>query len=164
MAVYCESRTDTDLLRETEGAKRILVAGCPFCANVSYAIHKEMPMYEVTRAGLEAIGTKDEIDRLTRLLTERGLHVSSWLPSFPASLCMLNEGARKQLADQCEDIDAIITLSCETGAKSVGDILGNKKVVEGMNARGLVAGVTRIEAGKLLVDPQTVYVKRFAFE
>jgi hypothetical protein len=164
MAVYCEPRTDTDLLDETRDAKRILVAGCPYCANVSYSIHKKLPMFELTPTGLEAVGTRDEIDRLTHLFAQRGVHVDSWLPGFPASLCMLDEEARKNLLDTCEGIDTIITLSCETGTKNVGDFLRGKKVVGGMNARGLLSGVTKTEAGKLLLDRQTVNIKKFVFE
>jgi hypothetical protein len=164
MAVYCEPRTDTELLNGIGDAKRILLAGCPFCANVSYAIHKKLPMYELTPTGLEAVSTRDEIDRLSAWLAEMGLYVDSWLPSFPSSLCMLDEGARGDLSEKCRGFDKVITLCCETGTKNAGDILTGKKVVGAMNARGLLAGVTRAEAGKILVDTRRVYVKRFAFE
>ncbi len=164
MAVYCEPRTDAEVFDETVDAKRILVVGCPFCANVSYSLHKKLPLYEFTSAGVEAVGTRDEIHRMAQILAQRGLTVDSWLPSFPASLCMLDEGARKNLFNRCQDIDTIITLSCETGTKSVGDVARGKRVVGAMNARGLLAGVTKAEMGNLSIDEETVYIKRFVFQ
>jgi hypothetical protein len=164
MAVYCEPRTDTELLDGIGDAKRILLAGCPYCANVSYALLKKLPLYDLTPAGLAAVSTRDEIDRLTALFAQRGVYVDSWLPSFPSSLCMLNEGARGNLREKAEGFDTIITLSCETGMKNAEGILAGKRVVGAMNARGLLAGVTKVETGKILVDARTVYVKRFVFE
>lgn len=164
MAVYCEPRTDAEIFDEIGGAKHILLVGCPFCANVSYSIQKDLPLYEFTSAGLQAVGTGDEIHRLAELFAQRGLDVDSWLPGFPASLCMLGEEARKNLFDKCEHIDAVVTLCCETGTKNVGDIARGKRVVGGMNARGLLAGVTKAQAGKMVFDKRTLYIKRFVFQ
>lgn len=164
MAVYCEPRTDTDVLDEIGDAKRILLVGCAMCANMSYAMHKELPMYKFTVTGIKAVCTTDEIHRMAHLLAQEGLHVDSWLPSFPTGLCALDEGARKKLSNRCRDIDTIITLSCETGTKNVEDILGAKKVVGAMNARGLVTAVLKRKMGKVFLDKQTVHIKKFVFE
>jgi len=164
MAVYCEPRTDAEVFDEIGGAKHILLVGCPSCANVSYSIQKDLPLYEFTSAGLRAVGTGDEIQRLVELFAQRGLDVDSWLPGIPASLCMLDEKARKNLFDKCEHIDTVVTLCCETGTKNVGDIARGKRVVGGMNARGLLAGVTKAQTGKMVFDKRTLYIKRFVFQ
>jgi len=164
MAVYCEPRTDAEVFDEIGGAKHILLVGCPSCANVSYSIQKDLPLYEFTSAGLRAVGTGDEIQRLVELFAQRGLDVDSWLPGIPASLCMLDEKARNDLFDKCEHIDTVVTLCCETGTKNVGDIARGKRVVGGMNARGLLAGVTKAQTGKMVFDKRTLYIKRFVFQ
>jgi len=164
MAVYCEARTDIDVLDEIGDAKRILLVGCAMCANMSYAIHKELPMYKFTLTGVKALCTADEMHRMARLLAQEGLQVDSWLPSFPTGLCTLAEGARNKLSNKCRDIDTIITLSCETGTKNVEDISGSKKVLGAMNARGLVTAVVKRKMGKVFLDKQKVYIKKFAFE
>jgi len=164
MAVYCEPRTDAEVFDEIGGAKHILLVGCPSCANVSYSIQKDLPLYEFTSAGLRAVGTGDEIQRLVELFAQRGLDVDSWLPGIPASLCMLDEKARNDLFDKCEHIDTVVTLCCETGTKNVGDIARGKRVVSGMNARGLLAGVTKAQTGKMVFDKRTLYIKRFVFQ
>lgn len=170
MAVYCEPRPDLEVFDEIGDAKRILLVGCPSCANVSYSIHKELPkelpIYKFTLTGIKAVYTKHEIDRMADLFAQKGLHVDSWLPNAPAGICVLDEGARRNLFNRCRDINTIIALCCDSGTKNVEDILPGKKVVGAMNARGLLTAVTKtkMKIWKTFIDKETLYVEKFVFE
>jgi hypothetical protein len=164
VSVYCEPRTDTEVLDEIGDAERVFVLGCPSCANMSYALEKELPVYKLTFSGIKAVCTGDEMRRVASLIAGRGAHVDSWCPNFPGGLCALEEGARRKLASRCQDADTIVTLSCETGRENVEGILRGKHVVGGMNARGLLAAVTKRKMGTVLVDKETVRIKKFEFE
>lgn len=163
MAVYCEPRTDEEILDETGDAEHILLVGCPSCANISYCIHKELPIAKFTPTGIKAVCMKDEIDRISRLFAEKGLLVNSWLPNLPTGMCILDEKARRKLPNICQEIDTIVTLCCETGKKNVEDIVKGKKVIGGMSAKGLLSAVTKRKMVKIFVDKDTISIKRFSF-
>jgi hypothetical protein len=163
MAVYCEPRADEEILDETGDAEHILLIGCPSCANISYGIHKELPIAKFTPTGIKAVCMKDEIDRISRLFAEKGLLVNSWLPNLPTGMCMLDEKARRKLPNICQEIDTIVTLCCETGRKNVEDIVKGKKVIGGMSAKGLLSAVTKRKMVKIFIDKDTISIKRFSF-
>jgi hypothetical protein len=163
MAVYCAPRTDEDVFAEIGDAKEVLLVGCPSCANMSCAIHRQddRPVVRLTPTGIKAVCMKDEMLRLSGLLEQRGASVQSWLPNLPGGLCALAEGARKKLFEQGHDRDTIVTLSCESGKKNVESILPDSRVVPAMHAKGLLRVVTRKSFGRVLVDKKTVDILDF---
>ncbi len=166
MAVYCAPRADEDVLSEIGDTKRVLLVGCPSCANMSCAIHRrdDRPVVRLTPTGLKAVCMRDEMLRLRGLLETRGASVGSWLPNLPGGLCALDEGSRKRLFEQGRAGDTVVTLSCETGKKNLESILPDRKVVGAMNARGLLRVVTRRRFGQVFVDKKTVDILEFTFD
>ena len=166
MAVYCAPRTDADVFAEIGDTKKVLLIGCPSCANVSCAINRQddRPVVRLTPTGIKAVCLRDEMLRLRGLLEKRGASVHSWLPNLPGGLCALNEGARKKLFEQGHDGETVVTLSCETGKKNVESILPDSQVVAAMNARGLLRVVTRRRFGQVLIDKKTVDILEFTFD
>ena len=81
-----------------------------------------------------------------------------------ATMCMLDEKARRKLPNRCQEIDTIVTLCCETGKKNVEDIVKGKKVIGGMSAKGLLSAVTKRKMVKIFIDKDTISIKRFSFE
>jgi hypothetical protein len=54
--------------------------------------------------------------------------------------------------------------SCESGKKSLENILPNKRVVGAMHAKGLLRVVTRRERREIFVDKDTAEVMDFALK
>ena len=166
MAVYCAPRTDADVLAEIGDANQVLLVGCPSCANMSCAIHRQddRPIVRLTPTGIKAVCMKDEMLRLSGLLEQGGASVQSWLPNLPGGLCALDEGARKKLFEQGHDRETVVTLSCETGKKNVESILPDSQVVAAMHAKGLLRVVTRKKFGQVLIDRKTVDILEFTLD
>jgi hypothetical protein len=112
--IYCEPKTDKDLLEELDGSKKVFLLGCTLCANISYCIHNEMksPMFQ----GLEvAVNTKREAKRLKQLMMEKGIQSDS---ATLIALCCIATKDVKKVLKKTEGCDAIATLSCEFGRRT----------------------------------------------
>ena len=168
--VYCELRSDTDLLNDLEEAKRVFLLGCPACANMSLYIQKSAqvsPVLTFTPTGLKAVSMIEELDRLTHLLADKGLDVDSWVGKYPiVALCVLDERNRKKISKKCQDFERVITLCCDAGKKSVESILYGKRIIAGMNARGIVNAFSKSKMGfaKLYIDKSTMNITRFTLD
>ena len=115
--------------------------------------------------GVKALSLSAEMDRIAELLRRKGMSVDSWIPSgIPASCCALNDSSRKKLFDRAQDRDVVAVFSCESGKKSLENILPSKRVVGAMHAKGLLRVVTRRERREIFVDKDTAEVMDFALE
>ena len=166
MAVYCVPRTDEALFDDIGDARRILLVGCPACANIGYSIHREedMPILRFSLTGIKPVCVRDEARRISHLLAKKGKSVDSWLPNAPGAVCALDESARKKLLKKGQDSDAVITLSCESGKENVKSIFPDKKVVCAMNAKGILRGVMTRRLNSIYIDRQTISVLNFKLE
>ena len=167
MVVYCEERTDEDLLLDIGEAARVLLVGCPACANLSCAVRQQedAPFMKIGVMGVKALSLSAEMNRTAELLRQKGMSVDSWIPSgIPASCCALNDSSRKKLFDRAQDRDVVAVFSCESGKKSLENILPNKRVVGAMHAKGLLRVVTRRKRREIFVDKDTAEVMDFALE
>ncbi|MFC1651274.1 hypothetical protein ACFL2X_06855 [Candidatus Latescibacterota bacterium] len=168
--IYSESRPDTDILNDLEEAQRVYILGCPACANMSLNIQKAeetTPVLSITPTGLKAVSMKEETDRLTQLISNKGLDANSWVGKYPiVALCVMDKRARKGISKKCQDFDTVITMCCEAGKKSIEGILPGKRVIAGMNAKGIVDAVikSKMVFAKLYIDKSTVNVSRFTFD
>ena len=166
MAVYCELRTDEEILGEIGDAKQILLIGCPICPNMSCAARRQddLPVIKFTLRGIKPLCIGDEMRRASRLLTSKGASVDSWLPNPPKGLCVLEERERRKLSKRGQNSDVAMTFCCETGKKNVESMMPNMEVLGAMNAKGLLRAVTRRKRAEVFVDKQTVDILRFRFE
>ena len=100
------------------------------------------------------------------LLKGKGIAAKFWLPSFPFGICSLNAIKRKQLFKACQDVDMIISLTCEGGKKNIEDILGGTPVVEGMNAKGLIVSIAKVNLWRreISIDKEKIFIQRFVLE
>ena len=108
-----------------------------------------------------------EADRLTQLLSDRGLKVNSWVGKYPiVALCVMDKRARKSISKKCQDFDTVITLCCEAGKKSIEGILPGKRVIAGMEAKGIVNAVlkSKLAFARIYIDKNTVNTSRFTFD
>jgi hypothetical protein len=130
-------------------------------------IHKapeDSAMLTLTFTGFKAVSMTEEVSRLSNLLVGKGLVVDSWVPKYPTvALCVLDETARKKIVVKSHGFDALITLSCDAGTKSVQSILPGKRVIGAMNAKGIITAAlkTKMRFAKLSIDKSTVDIIRF---
>ena len=168
--IYSELRTDTDFLNDLEEAKRVFILGCPVCANMNLYIEKApegSPMLTITPTGYKAVSMREEVNRLSTFLAGKGLDVSSWVGQYPiVALCVLDKSVRKKISKKCQDFEAVITLCCDAGKKSVEGILPGKMVIAGMNAKGILNAMlkSKMRFFKLYIDKSTVNITRFTLD
>ena len=165
MAVYSETRTDEDILSELGDARSVLIVGCSLCANTVYALIKDLPLRRTSVRGLMAIATNHEMHRISSILSQNGVHVTS-IPSItPVALCCgLDKMSCQYLAKKSRDVDKVIALCCEAGQRNIAGNVDGKEVVGAMNARGLIRVKTYRKGGKVLVDSQSVSITRFQLD
>jgi hypothetical protein len=128
---------------------------------------EDLPVLAITPTGFKAISMKEEVDRLTQLLTSNGLEVNSWVGKYPiVALCVPDVRNRKKIFKKCQDFETVITLCCEAGKKSIESMLPEKRIIAGMNARGIVNALlkSKIVFAKLYIDKSTVNITRFTFD
>ena len=168
--IYSELRSDTDLLNNLEDIKKVLILGCPACANISLYIQKAAegsPMLKPAPTGFKAVSILEEVDRLKHLFEGKELEVDSWVGRYPTvALCVLDESTRKKIIKKCQNFEAVIILSCDAGKKSVENTLPGKKVIAGMSAKGMVNAIlkSKMKFFKLHIDISTVNITRFTLE
>ena len=165
MAVYCKKRTDEDLLRDIGEAGRVLLVGCPVCANFSLAVHQQEdgPVMKLGLTGGKPLLLGKEMNRTGELLKQKGVSVDSWILSgIPASFCAISKPSREKLFDQARDRDAVVVFSCESGKKCVEGIVPNKRVAAAMSSKGLLRVVTRRKGRTVFVDKDSAEIIEFS--
>jgi len=92
MAVYCEKRTDDDLLHDIGDASRVLLVGCPICPNFSCVVqqHGGGPVSKMGVKGIKPLLLEKEMNKTAEWLQDKGVSVDSWtLSGMPASFCSI---------------------------------------------------------------------------
>lgn len=168
--IYCEPRPDKEIVSELEGETRVFLLGCPVCANMSLNIQKapdHLPVLTLTPTGFNAVSLRKEVERLTHLLSRKGLNVDSWVGKYPVvALCVPDGRNRRKIMGKCRDFETVITLCCDAGKKSVQSMLPDKKVIAGMNAKGIVNGFLKSKMAytRLFVEKRSVNVTPFKLD
>ena len=168
--IYCELRSDKDILYDLEDAKSVFLIGCPACANMSLYIQKPTEgsaMMTLTPMGFRAVYVEEEVNRLAHLLADKELDVDSWVVKYPTvALCILDERTRNKISKKGRDFDTVITVCCDAGTKSVGNILTGKRVIPAMKAGGIATAKSMRTMGfaKFYIDRSSVDIMRFTFD
>lgn len=166
MAVYCVPIEDDRLLEQIRPAGRVLLVGCPSCANVCYARHRDSrtPVVKATLAGLKATSVLREARRLAEILKGEGVETTLWVPNYPAALCALDQGGRNKLIKLARQQDVIVTLSCESGKKNVEEMDTGVRVVNAMMASGILRGIIERKLTSYFLNRESVRVLPFTLE
>ena len=165
--IYCEPRSDTEILSDVENEREVVLLGCPVCANISLYFQKapeDSPMLTLTPTGFRAVSMEKEVRRLVQVLNEKGLKVNSWVGKYPVvAMCVPDERNRKKIIEKCKDCDAVISFCCDAGKKSLENLLPEKKIIAGMNARGIMNASlkTKMVYANLSLDKKTVNITKF---
>jgi hypothetical protein len=168
--IYCESYPDAEIVKDLEGTKSVILVGCPGCANSSLYLRNApagSAMMTLSPAGFNAVPMQNEIDRLKRLLSGKGLKVGSLLGKYPTGvLCIPDKRCRDKIIKNCREYDTIITFSCDGGIKSVSKIMKGKKIIRGMKAVGIMSAFMRTDRlfTKLSIDKDSVEIVKFMID
>jgi hypothetical protein len=158
------------MINELEGETRVFLLGCPACANMSLNIQNSpdhLPVLTLTPTGFKAVSMNEEVDRLTALLNRKGFNVDSWVGKYPiVALCVPDDRNRKKILRKCRDPETVITLCCDAGKKSVESMLPEKRVIAGMNARGIVNGLLKSKMAytRLYIEKESVNITPFTLD
>jgi len=161
MAVCCVPLSDEEVVAELGDARSVLIIGCPSCPAIRYALDGDPPIVAIAITGIQSIATRDEVDRLTRLLTARNVDVESRLPRIPAHLCEVDRDRLRKASRRHQPVDAIVVLGCEAGKENVEDGFQGAKAICAMKAKGLISFPAIRKLNKLFPDHDKVSIYPF---
>jgi hypothetical protein len=163
--IYSKMRSDTDIFKEINSKTKVFFLGCPICANTSLYIDKGSDGSAMI-FGLKPVSMSKELKRLKGVANNDKIKSDSWVGSYGLiALCALNESNRKKIIKKTKNFDVVVTLCCDAGKDSIQEILPEKKVIKGMNSKGIAMGILKNEFGllKQFIDKETVKIKPFSF-
>jgi hypothetical protein len=156
MSIYSITRPDDDIINDIKNSKKVLLVGCPLCANLMYSLQKKLPITKLGITGIRPIGMENEMKRISKVLKNRGYKTKAWVPMFPVGVCCgLN--AITTLPVKLRNVsstDIVVALCCEVGAYRLQSLFPSKKVVIAMNAGGIIRVTTKKVRGKTLLVGQ----------
>lgn len=145
--IYCESLSDAELSEAVKDRKRLILVGCPGCANTSLYLRNAAhgsAMMTLSPVGLKAVSMLEEMDRLAQLFSRQGKKATAWMSTYPLGiLCVPDIRFRNKISRHCQGYDAVITLCCDGGTKTVGKIMNGTTVIPAMKAKGIVTAVMK---------------------
>jgi len=165
--VYCEERPEDEVVRDLNGARSIIMVGCAGCANTSVYLQNApdgSAMMTLTATGFHPVAMKDAMDRLVRLLSDKGLRVASYLGKYPTGLlCVPDNRGRAKLMKKCRGCDTVITLCCDGGTRSMENLLKGKKIIPAMKAGGLITATMKSNRlfTKFFIEKDSVDIVKF---
>ena len=168
--VYCESYSVEEVLDDLDGAKSIILIGCPGCANTCLYLKNDpegSAMLTISPTGFTAVSMKSEMERLQQLLSLKGLNVDTLMGKYPTGiLCVPDKRGKNKIIKNCQGYDAIVTLCCDGGTKSVSKILKGKKIIPAMKAAGIVSALmkTNLLFTKLSIEKGSVEIVKFSID
>jgi hypothetical protein len=104
---------------------------------------------------------KNEINRLENILSGKNFEITTLVL---LSLCFIRDTDQKKLLQAAENIDTIITLSCEYGSKNISDIIDGKIIVSAMKSSGFMRAAVEQKGGKLFVKKDRLYINNKKYE
>jgi hypothetical protein len=121
-------------------------------------------MLTISPTGFTAVSMLGEMERMERLLSAKNFHVGTFMGKYPTGiLCVPDKRGRNKIIKNCQGYDAIVTLCCDGGTKSVSKIMKGKKIVPAMRAAGIVSALmkTNLIFTKLSIYKDSVDIVRF---
>jgi hypothetical protein len=164
---YCELVSDEYILQQVGEAKSVSIFGCPYCANQSIAIAKDMSVIGKTSFGgirYTSYAVAQEANRIKELLESKGksADVQIYGPLASNPFCWMTEKGRNKIAKACENSDAAVALCCNLGREGIKSALPDSfKVISGMTALGQITAYLSTENGKIVLDKNKTKVFRF---
>ncbi len=168
--VYCEARAENSVVQDLGNVRSVLIVGCAGCANTSVYLQNSpdgSAMMTLTPTGFHPVPMQNAVDSLQRRLADKGWRVASWLGKYPTGLlCVLDKRCRSKIIKRCEGYDAVITLCCDGGTRSMKNILNGKRVIPAMEATGLITAVMKSNLifTKMSIDKDSVDIVRLTVD
>ena len=131
MAVYSVVLPDSTILKRVKGLKSVFLVGCSGCLNDSLAFSTDQPLARVVAnsntgtTDLLPILVDEELIRIRILLESNGLRTKAESMIPVCEISFLTEPFISKLAKNSDEVDAIISISCNVGTPALKKQLGN---------------------------------------
>jgi hypothetical protein len=164
---YGEVVSDEYLLQQVGEAKSVSIFGCPYCANQSIALSKNMSVIGKTSFGgikYTPYAVAQEANRIKQLFESKGksANVNIYGPLASNPFCWMTEKGRTKIAKACEKSDAAIALCCNLGREGIKSALPESfKVIPGMTTLGQITAYLSSHKGEIILDKDKTKVFRF---
>jgi len=154
------------LLKEVGDAKSVAMFGCTNCANMSIAYVKGIS--NIGKASLFGIrytphALIQEANRLKALLEGKGKSVKIKIFSRTSSPpCGMHDKERSMVAETCRNVDAAITLCCDSVWEGIRTALpASYNIIPGMKAVGIFNAYLTLDGGNDLLDKEKTKIIYF---
>jgi hypothetical protein len=169
MVVYSELVSKEAILQGVGDAKKVIIIGCPHCANVCIAYAKNVP-FAKSRGGAvlgmitsKPIALIQEANSIKELLERKGITTKVKILSKLSPPCGMTEKGHQKIDEMCKDSDCVVALSCISGCLGMKSALPiTCKIFPAMNTVGWLGTYRKIEKGNYIIDKQksrVIYAK-----
>ena len=157
---------DAELLKEVGDASSVAIIGCTNCANISIAYAKDIsPIGKSSLFGIKYTphAVIREANRIKDLLEDKGKSVVIMIFSRTSSPpCGMHEKERGMIAETCRNIDAGVTLCCNSGWEGIKSALPESfKTIPGMKAVGILNAYLNKDGANDLLDKEKTKIIYF---
>lgn len=169
MVVYSELLPKEAILRGVGHTKKVIIIGCPHCANVCIAFAKNIPFAKSRGGALFGMITSkptaiiQEANYLKEMLESEGINTKVKILGKLLPPCGMSEKGHRKIASICKDFDCVIALSCISGCLGMKNALPKTcKIFPAMNTVGWLETSSKIEKGNFIIDKQksrVIYAK-----
>lgn len=164
MSVFSEPLEHEAIAGRLEGVESVMILACPFCASLSLAYIRDIPLYQPSRNPTWTNGGLQEALALKRVLESKGKRVGIFgLNALASTFCTPGRFRKRAIQRKCRDFDAVVVLSCVGGLVGVSQMLGGStRVIHGMRSVGCGTFELRWRPPfKIVVERETARVTRF---
>lgn len=157
---------DEKLLEEVGDASSVAIIGCINCANMSIAYAKDIsPIGKSSLFGIRytPYAVIRQANHIKDLLESKGksavVKIFSRTSSPP---CGMLEKERGMIAETCRDMDAAVTLCCDSGWEGIKSALAESfKTILGMKAVGIFNAYLNTDGGNVFLDRKKTKIMYF---
>ena len=136
-----------DVSSDLAGLSSVLIASCPVCPPMCFAMEKQEPFIEFFKHGLKTAAFEDHIQSIRDSLSQRGVRTGVFSIHTPTPMmCLWTERQRKRLRKRAEDYEAVLILACDSGTQSARDALRDTdcRVIQSLDMDGVINAKTSI--------------------
>ena len=149
--------TPRDVSADLADFGSVLIATCPVCPPMCFAMQKKEPFIEFFKHGIKTNAFEDYIQSTRDALEERGVRTGVFSIHTPTPMmCLWTKGQRARLLKRANDYEAVLILACDSGTESAKDALKDTdcQVIQALDMDGVINATTSIHF------PLTVVMER----
>lgn len=137
-----------DVSSDLAGFNSVLIASCPVCPPMCFAMQKQEPFIEFFKHGVKTAAFEEHIQSIRDSLAQRGVRTGVFCIHTPTPMmCLWTERQRKRLMKRAKDYEAVLILACDSGTESANDALKDTdcQVIQSLDMDGVINATTSIQ-------------------